>query len=118
MLKRSVGYFSPYKLRVAFATIAMLLYAPIAPALAWLTKYITDDVLIAKDMPTLKLCIVGLVVLIVFKGVLQFCQVYVMNSTGILVLKDMRRDLFRKIIRLPMPFFFRERNRHAHEPYR
>jgi len=105
MLKRSVGYFSPYKLRVAFATVAMLLYAPIAPALAWLTKYITDDVLIAKDMDTLKLCIVGLVVLIIFKGILQFCQVYVMNSTGILVLKDMRRDLFNKIIRLPMPFF-------------
>lgn len=105
LLKRSLGYFSPYKLRVTIAVIAMLLYAPIAPALAWLTKFITDDVLIAKDMPTLKLCIAGLVVLIIFKGILQFFQVYVMNSTGILVLKDMRRDLFDKIIRLPMPFF-------------
>ncbi|WP_422393762.1 ABC transporter ATP-binding protein [Pseudodesulfovibrio cashew] len=105
MLKRSIGYFGPYKLRVTFAVIAMLLYAPIAPALAWLTKYVTDKVLIAKDMDMLKLCIAGLVTLIVLKGILQFCQVYVMNSTGILVLKDMRRDLFDKIVRLPMPFF-------------
>lgn len=105
MLKRSIGYFSPYKLRVTIAVIAMLLYAPLAPALAWLTKYITDEVLVAKDLPALKLSIAGLVVLVVLKGILQFSQVYVMNATGILVLRDMRRDLFRKILRLPMPFF-------------
>ncbi len=105
MLKRSIGYFAPYKMRVAFAIFAMLLYAPIAPALGWLTKFVTDEVLINKDVEMLKLSIFGLVGLIVLKGIVQFCQVYVMNSTGILVLKDMRRDLFDKIIRLPMPFF-------------
>jgi len=105
LLKRSIGYFAPYKGRVFFAVAAMLLYAPVAPALAWLTKYITDDVLVARDLATLKLCIVGLVVLIVFKGLFQFTQTYIMNATGILVLKDMRRDLYAKIVRLPMPFF-------------
>lgn len=83
----------------------MLFYAPIAPALGWLTKFVTDDVLMNKNMEMLKLCIAGLVVLIVLKGIFQFLQVYVMNSTGILVLRDMRRDLYDKIIRLPMPFF-------------
>jgi subfamily B ATP-binding cassette protein MsbA len=105
LLTRSIRYFSPYKLRVAIAVAAMLLYSPIAPALGWLTKYITDEVLVAKDMDTLKLCIAGLIVLIIFKGFFQFVQVYVMNATGILVLRDMRRDLFGKIVRLPMPFF-------------
>lgn len=105
LLKRSLGYFAPYKGRVIVAVLAMLLYAPIAPALAWLTKYITDDVLVARDIDTLKLCIAGLVVLIILKGAFQFTQTYIMNATGILVLKDMRRDLFNKIVRLPMPFF-------------
>ncbi|WP_319470162.1 ABC transporter ATP-binding protein [uncultured Pseudodesulfovibrio sp.] len=105
LLKRSIGYFSPYKLRVTIAVLAMLLYAPIAPALGWLTKYVTDDVLVNKNMEMLRFCITGLVVLIVLKGIFQFLQVYVMNSTGILVLRDMRRDLYDKIIRLPMPFF-------------
>ena len=105
MLKRSVSYFSPYKLRVVFAVLAMLFYTPIAPALAWLTKYITDDVLVSKDLSSLKIGMFGLAGLIVLKGILQFCQVYVMNATGILVLRDMRRDLFRKIVRLPLPFF-------------
>jgi ABC-type multidrug transport system, ATPase and permease components len=105
LLTRSIRYFSPYKMRVIIAVVAMLLYSPIAPALGWLTKYITDEVLVAKDMDTLKMCIVGLIVLIIFKGFFQFIQVYVMNATGILVLRDMRRDLFGKIVRLPMPFF-------------
>lgn len=105
LLKRSCGYFKPYTVRVVVAVIAMLLYAPVPPALGWLTKYVTDEVLIAKDITMLKLCIGGLVGLILLKGIFQFLQCYVMNATGILVLKDMRRDLYDKIIRLPMPFF-------------
>ena len=105
LLKRSVSYFGPYKFRVVFAIFAMLLYAPVPPALGWLTKYITDDVLIAKDMEMLKLCIIGLVALILLKGIFQFLQCYVMNATGLLVLRDIRRDLFAKILRLPISFF-------------
>ncbi|WP_319544198.1 ABC transporter transmembrane domain-containing protein [uncultured Pseudodesulfovibrio sp.] len=105
LLKRSISYFAPYKGRVTLAIIAMLLYAPIAPALAWLTKFITDEVLIAKDIKTLELCIYGFAGLIILKGVLQLGQVYVMNATGMLVLRDLRCDLFKKIIRLPMPYF-------------
>ena len=105
MLRRSIGYFSPYKGRVVIAVLAMLLYAPIAPGLAWLTKYVTDDVLVNRDLSALKLSIAGLALLIILKGVFQFFQVYVMNATGILVLRDMRRELFHKIVRLPMPFF-------------
>lgn len=105
LLKRSIGYFSPYKGRVILAILAMLAYAPIAPALAWLTKYITDEVLIAKDITMLKLCIAGFITLILLKCLLQLGQVYVMNATGTLVLRDLRSDLYKKIIRLPMPYF-------------
>jgi subfamily B ATP-binding cassette protein MsbA len=100
-----MGYFKPYKFRVVVAIIAMLCYAPIPPALAWLGKFITDDVLIAKDITMLKLCIIGFAGLYVLKCILMLGQVYVMNSTGILVLRDLRKALFKKILRLPMPYF-------------
>ena len=115
LLKRSISYFKPYKFRVVVAIIAMLCYAPIPPALAWLGKFITDDVLIAKDISMLKLCIIGFAGLYVLKCILMLGQVYVMNSTGILVLRDLRRALFKKILRLPMPLFRRKPGRHAHE---
>ncbi|BCS87515.1 ABC transporter ATP-binding protein [Pseudodesulfovibrio sediminis] len=105
LLKRSIGYFSNYKTRVVLAILAMLSYAPIPPALAWLSKYIMDDVLIAKDTWMLKLCIAGFATLIMLKCLLLLSQVYVLNATGILVLRDLRHDLFKKIIRLPMPYF-------------
>jgi len=105
LLKRSISYFKPYKIRVVVAIIAMLCYAPIPPALAWLAKFITDDVLIAKDIGMLKLCIAGFAILYVLKCILMLGQVYVMNATGILVLRDLRKALFKKILRLPMPYF-------------
>lgn len=105
LFKRSVGYFASYKGRVTLAVTAMLVYAPVPPALAWLLKYFTDEVLIAKDVFMLKLCITAFVGLILLKCLLQLGQTFVMNATGVLVLRDIRNDLYGKIIRLPMPYF-------------
>lgn len=105
LLKRSVGYFGAYKGRVALAVISMLLLSPISPALAWIGKYLMDDVLIAKDMGMLKLCIFAFLGLWLLRGLLMIGQAYTMQATGMLVLRDIRNEMFKKIIRLPMPYF-------------
>ncbi|MBG0791807.1 MAG: ABC transporter ATP-binding protein [Desulfovibrionaceae bacterium] len=83
----------------------MLIYAPLPPALAWLGKYFTDEVLIAKDVFMLKVCIAAFVGLYILKCILLLGQTFVMNATGVLVLRDIRNDLYKKIIRLPMSYF-------------
>ena len=105
LFKRSISYFKPYKWRVIMATIAMLIYAPLPPALAWLGKYFTDEVLIKKDVFMLKLCITAFVGLYILKCILLLGQTFVMNATGVLVLRDIRNDLYKKILRLPMHYF-------------
>lgn len=105
LFKRSISYFSAYKGRVVLAITAMLIYAPVPPALAWLLKYFTDDVLINRDVPMLRLCIAAFTGLILLKCVLQLAQSFVMNATGVLVLRDIRNALYKKIIRLPMLYF-------------
>ncbi|OIQ51829.1 Lipid A export ATP-binding/permease protein MsbA [Pseudodesulfovibrio hydrargyri] len=105
LLKRSIGYFGAYKGRVALAVASMLLLSPISPALAWIGKYVMDDVLIAKDMGMLKLCILAFLGLWLLRGLLMIGQAYTMQATGMLVLRDIRNELFKKIIRLPMPYF-------------
>jgi subfamily B ATP-binding cassette protein MsbA len=105
LLKRSISYFGAYKGRVALAVVSMLLLSPISPALAWIGKYVMDDVLIAKDMDMLKLCILVFIGLWLFRGLLMIGQAYTMQATGMLVLRDLRNEMFRKIIRLPMPYF-------------
>jgi subfamily B ATP-binding cassette protein MsbA len=105
LLKRSIGYFGAYKGRVALAVVSMLLLSPISPALAWIGKYVMDDVLIARDMGMLKLCIFAFLGLWLLRGLLMVGQAYTMNATGVLVLRDIRNELFKKIVRLPMPYF-------------
>jgi len=105
LIKRSISYFGAYKGRVALAVVSMLLLSPISPALAWIGKYVMDDVLIAKDMNMLKLCIISFLGLWVFRALLMIGQAYTMQATGMLVLRDLRNQMFNKIIRLPIPYF-------------
>jgi subfamily B ATP-binding cassette protein MsbA len=105
LLKRSISYFGAYKGRVALAVVSMVLLSPISPALAWIGKYVMDDVLIAKDMNMLKLCILLFIGLWLLRGLLMVGQAYTMQATGMLVLRDLRNEMFKKIIRLPMPYF-------------
>ncbi|MGE4421214.1 MAG: ABC transporter ATP-binding protein [Pseudodesulfovibrio sp.] len=105
LLKRSISYFGAYKGRVTLAVISMLLLSPISPALAWIGKYVIDDVLIARDMNMLKLCIFAFLGLWLLRGLLMIGQAYTMQATGMLVLRDIRNEMFKKIIRLPMPYF-------------
>ena len=105
LFKRSVGYFAPYKWRVVLATIALLAYSPIPAGIAWLGKDFLDKVLIEKDIPMLKVCVVGVILLTLMKCATLLAQTFLMNATGILVLRDIRRELYHKIIRLPMPYF-------------
>ncbi|EGB13979.1 ABC transporter related protein [Pseudodesulfovibrio mercurii] len=105
LLKRSIGYFGAYKGRVALAVVSMVLLSPISPALAWIGKYVMDDVLIARNLNMLKLCIIAFLGLWLLRGLLMIGQAYTMQATGMLVLRDIRNELFKKIIRLPMPYF-------------
>jgi len=102
---RSISYFGKYKGRVIISTLAMLCYAPIPLSLGLLSKYVMDDVLINKDVQMLKLCIAAFLGLYLLKCVVLLAQTCLMNATGILVLRDIRDELYNKIIRLPMLYF-------------
>ena len=105
LLKRCISYFMPYKWYVIFGSCSMLVVAPMDAAVAWLVKFITDDVLIAKELGNLKLAAIGILALLVIKSVCRFFQVYMMRTAGLKVLRDLRDDLFDRAIRLPVKFF-------------
>lgn len=105
LIKRCFSFFIPYKWRVLGALVAGLIVAPTTALTLWLTKYVMDEVLIAKDMDTLKLCVFGIIALYTVEGIFRFIQTYTMNSTGLLVLNDIRNALYAKIVRLPTTYF-------------
>ena len=105
LLKRSLGYFLPYKKRLALAVIGMLVVAPCGAASAWLVKLAVDDVLIRKDVAALKLVTAAIFILMSLKGVFRFIQTYYMNSTGLMAIESLRNDLYERMVFLPLHFF-------------
>lgn len=105
LIRRTLSFFWPYRWRIVLAFFSMLLVAPCAAATAKLVQYVVDEVLIAKDTHALYLSVWALVVLMAFKGVFRFLQTYIMNTTGLRVLENLRNQLYAKVIRLPMHFY-------------
>jgi len=105
LLLRSLKYFMRYKGRVALAILGMIVVAPCAAASAWLVKRAVDDVLINKDIVALKYVTLGLVVLMTAKGIFRFMQNYYMNTAGLLAITDLRKELYARVVYLPMNYF-------------
>ncbi|MBU0997896.1 MAG: ABC transporter ATP-binding protein/permease [Firmicutes bacterium] len=105
LMKRSLTYFMPYKKRIVLGVMGMFVVAPCAAASAWLVKLAVDDVLIKKDMLALQMVTLGVIGLMTLKGVFRFIQVYYMNTAGLYAINDIRKDLYNRIMYLPMNFF-------------
>ena len=49
LFRRCLGYFRPYALHIALATVAMLVVAAVQPMVAYLVKPTLDEIFINKD---------------------------------------------------------------------
>ncbi len=105
LLKRCLGYFSPYWLRITLATVAMMIVAGSQPAVAYLVKPTLDKIFIEKDAQFLLLIPLAFLLLEFTKATFRVVQNYVMQSCGLKVLERLREELYRKIIYLPMRFY-------------
>lgn len=105
LAKRCLSYFLPYKLKVLIAFISMGFVAAATAATAYLIQPAMDDIFINKNKDALVLIPIAFVGVMLVKGLFRFLQVYIMNTTGLRVLENLRNELFSKIICLPMRFF-------------
>ncbi|HEY7791835.1 MAG TPA: lipid A export permease/ATP-binding protein MsbA [Vicinamibacterales bacterium] len=104
-LQRLFGYARPYRLRLAWAVAAMLLYAVGSAGLAYLIKPILDRVLPQQqDLRFIAWAIVGLYFL---KGIGSYLSSYWMAEVGQRVVMDVRTALYRHILGQSAGFFAR-----------
>ena len=102
-LVRLFGYARPYRPRVVWAVVGMLLYAAGSAGLAALIKPIFDDVL--KYQAHLALIAWAIVGLYVLKGIGSYVSSYLMADVGQRVVTDLRDALFRHILGQSAGFF-------------
>lgn len=105
LLKRSLGYFLPYKLHIFAAFCGLGVVALCTAGAAYLVQPALDDIFINKDHTALMFIPLLLIGLFLAKGVGLFIQKFLMSYCGLKVLEQLRYELFAKIICLPVDFF-------------
>ncbi len=108
VIERIVGLTKPYWPRIFAGIILSLMVSGITGAIAWFVKPALDEVLVGKKYEYLKLIPVGVFLLFSIKGLLGFCQTYLMKSSGTKLVREMRNRLYSHILSLPVGYFNRE----------
>lgn len=105
LLKRSIGYFAPYKLYIFFAFCGLGVVALCTAGAAYLVQPALDEIFINKDKSALMFVPILLIGVFLAKGLGLFVQKFLMSYCGLKVLERLRYELFAKIICLPVDFF-------------
>jgi subfamily B ATP-binding cassette protein MsbA len=101
---RLLRYVLRYRVRLLAAFACSGLVAALTGAYAWLVQPVLDDIFIRKDQMLLTVLPLAVLAVAVLKAVFQYGQNYLMSYVGNGVVTDVRQDLFRQLLRLPVGF--------------
>ncbi len=97
----------PYITRLAAAMVCSFILSGINGAIAWSTKSAVDDILIMKKAEYLYILPAGVIVLFLMRGLFSYCNNYLMSSIGAKIVRNVRREVYDKILSLPIAFHAR-----------
>lgn len=102
---RLLNYVRPYLPRLLLAVLCTCLAAGCNLYLPWIIKDVVDKVLVQKDIRMLYLIAASIVVVFIIRGLFFYGQSYLMSWVGQRVVIDIRGAIFRKLQRLSMSFY-------------
>ncbi len=97
----------PHIARLAAAVICSLIVSGINGAIAWSTKSAVDDILIMKKAEYLLILPIGVIVLFSVRGVVTFCNNYLMSSIGAKIVRTLRKEVYDKLLSLSIGYHTR-----------
>ncbi|MDA8100032.1 MAG: lipid A export permease/ATP-binding protein MsbA [Nitrospiraceae bacterium] len=103
--KRLFIYLKPYKLRLFWAAVFMLLTSAMIAAQTYLIKPILDKVIIGNDINLGLLLPPALIIVAVLKGIAWYARDYYMGYVGQKVVNDIRDQLYAHIQSLSFSYF-------------
>lgn len=102
---RLLSYVRPYLIRITIAIICTMMAAGCNLYLPWITKDVVDKVLVDKDTVMLNYIAASIIIVFIVRGLFFYGQSYLMSWVGQKVVIDVRGDIFRKLQRLSMSFY-------------
>lgn len=101
LLQRSLRY---WRLLV-LAVVAMLVTAATEPAFAWMMKPLLDGSFVNKDPLVIKWVPALILLVFLVRGVSNFASTYLMAKVARNVVRELRQEMFDKLLRLPVSEF-------------
>ncbi|MCL2767138.1 MAG: ABC transporter transmembrane domain-containing protein, partial [Synergistaceae bacterium] len=94
LISEILPWILPYKRKIIFALLCMVISSLLNVLPAWLFKTIIDDVLLNKDRAALTVVCVAAVLIFVFKGIASYAHQVLINWAGQRVIMDLRIALY------------------------
>ena len=105
LYRRLLTYVKPYWVVFVGAILAMAVFAATETALAALLKELLDGGFVEQDPDIIKLLPLGLIGIFLVRGVASFITGYGLGWIARNVIKNLRQEMFSKLISLPASFY-------------
>jgi len=105
--KRLLGFLKPYWVRLTISVILTLVIAGATGLVAFLFKYVIDDIFIDKNVTMLRLIPIAVVIIYLIKSVCDYFSYFIMADVGQRIIMNIRDRLYAHIQTLSMPYFIR-----------
>lgn len=104
-LRRLYTFVKPYRNRFYLLIAIILLNAVLAPLTPLLIKYTIDNSISQGNYSELALMLLVMLLVLVVQGIVQFWNTYMSGWLGQYIIRDIRVQLYEKIIGLRLKFF-------------
>lgn len=103
--KRLLGYAWHYSSVFILAIIGMAVVAATEAGFAWIMKPMLDGTFVDRDPTIIRWLPLGLLAIFIVRGVGGFVSTYGMEHVGRNIIRDMRKQMFSSLMRLPTAFY-------------
>ena len=105
LLSKLMDYSNPYRLTYYFVLLSAILLSVFSTLSPYLLKIVIDDYITPKDYDGLVFFSLLMSLSLILEVVFQFIFIYYANWLGQMIVKDLRVELFKKLIRFKMAYY-------------
>jgi subfamily B ATP-binding cassette protein MsbA len=105
--RRLLGYLRPHRGRFLLGILGAVLFSATMASFALFAKKFGDGTFTHQDPRTIVWVPLALIGLFILRGVGDFTQTYFMGYVGRRIVNQLRREVFRRILELPIVYFDR-----------
>jgi subfamily B ATP-binding cassette protein MsbA len=107
VVRRLAGHLRPHAAALLFALLAMSLTVVAQTGLAALMKPLLDETFVARSASAARAMPLAIIGLFVLRGLATFVSSYLLNHAGRAVIKQLRGEMFRHLLDMPVAYYDR-----------